>query len=158
MKNNKAGNGGYFTVEAVLILPIALAIILLVMQIWFFRYNRVLQETDTCGVLVRSSHMQDLDAEERAEYVTAELQKRYKDKYIAWNFGEINTSVSKGVLTCNVSAGSGLSPGSFAPWSGGPGSEAVTERSTGTVSEVFIIRSYRKLLGIDEKIKDLSEG
>ena len=157
MKNVNMNNSGYFTVEAVLILPIALAIILLVMQIWFFRYNRLLQENDTCGVLVRSSHMQELNADERASYVVSELQTRYKDKYIAWNFGEISSSDSKGILTCTVTGRSGFSPGWHYPWTDKAESVAVTQKSRRVYSELSIIRNYRKLLGLNEKLSDLSD-
>ncbi len=156
MRKIQSSNSGYFTVEAVLILPIALAIILLVMQIWFFRYNRVLQETDTSAVLVRVGHMQELKPDEKVSYVVSEMQNRYRDKYMAWNFGEIQTSLKNGQIICSVSGSSGFSPGWLSPWGDRAESYAVTSRKRNLVSEQFVIRSYRKLLGVNEKINEYS--
>ena len=42
--NMKTGDhtGGYLTIEAAMIMPVVLGIVILVMRIWFFRYDNVL--------------------------------------------------------------------------------------------------------------------
>lgn len=155
MRKILLSDDGFFTLEAVLVFPVALAIILLVMQIWFFRYNRVLQETDTMQILVHASQMQDMSPEERTSFLVSELQGRYRDKYMAWNFGDISASFSKGKLSCLIRGSGGFSGGGMIPWNVSGGGEAATDRSKNTVSEVFVIRSFRKLLGVEQKVEEL---
>lgn len=137
---------GYFSLEAALILPFVLGVILLVMRIWFFRYDHVLQDMDTCAVVIRASEQTDMTPDEKASYVVSQMQGRYKDAYIAWNFGDLNVKCSGDTVSCITTGSSGYSGGSFV-YSVSGMSEAVSSRSRTSVSEVFVIRTYRKALG-----------
>ena len=95
-------DGGYFTLEAAMILPFALGAVLLVLRIWFYRYDRVLQDMDTSAVVIGAMEQQDLNAEEKASYVVAQMQGRYKEHYISWNFGDISVSCSSDSVSCTV--------------------------------------------------------
>ena len=144
---------GYMSVEAALVLPFAFMITLLVIRLWFFRYDCVLQEMDTAAVVVRALEQQDMTGDEKAEYVISQMQGRYKDHYISWSFGEIHTSCTADSVECSLSGQVSGMPGGIVfgelsdTWS-----SSVT-RSRRSVSEVFVIRTYRKALGLGKEIE-----
>ena len=141
------------SVEAALVLPFAFLITLLVIRLWFFRYDCVLQEMDTAAVVVRALEQQDMTGDEKAEYVISQMQGRYKDHYISWSFGEIHTSCTADSVECSLSGQASVMPGGVVfgelsdTWS-----SSVT-RSRRSVSEVFVIRTYRKALGLGKEIE-----
>lgn len=146
--------GGYFTLEAALVFPVVFGVILLVMQIWFFKYDRVLMTMDATSVVIRAGEQREMSSDELADYVLSEMQNRYKDHYIAWNFGSINISTTSDTVNCTVD-GTGMDiPGGFAFWRIGTSLYATVTRSRTTVSEVFVIRSYRKALGVSLDISE----
>ncbi len=150
--------GGYMTVEAALIMPMALGIVILVLRIWFFRYDRVLQDMDTCGVVVRCTEQQDMDPEERASYIIEQIQGRYKDSYIAWNFGEVSAVCRGDSISCTVTGSSGQIADIAGLWDVPDTLSAETERARTVFPEVFVIRTYRKAPGAGENISSsLSE-
>ena len=144
---------GYMSVEAALVLPFAFMIILLVIRLWFFRYDSVLQEMDTAAVVVRALEQQDMTADEKAEYVISQMQGRYKDHYIAWNFGDLNTSCTADSVECIVSGSALGMPGGliFGELADTWGSSVT--RSRRSVSEVFVIGTYRKALEVGKEIE-----
>lgn len=141
------------SVEAALVLPFAFLITLLVIRLWFFRYDCVLQEMDTAAVVVRALEQQDMTGDEKAEYVISQMQGRYKDHYISWSFGEIHTSCTADSVECSLSGQASGMPGGIVfgelsdTWS-----SSVT-RSRRSVSEVFVIRTYRKATGLGKEIE-----
>ena len=141
------------SVDAALVLPFAFLITLLVLRLWFFRYDCVLQEMDTAAVVVRALEQQDMTGDEKAEYVISQMQGRYKDHYISWSFGEIHTSCTADSVECSLSGQASVMPGGVVfgelsdTWS-----SSVT-RSRRSVSEVFVIRTYRKALGLGKEIE-----
>ncbi|MBO4609473.1 MAG: hypothetical protein J5696_06325 [Lachnospiraceae bacterium] len=144
--------GGYMTIEAAMIMPVVLGIVILVMRIWFFRYDRVLQDMDTCAVTVRCMEQQDMDADERASYVTEQMQGRYKDQYIVWNFGDISVSCTGDSVACTVTGNSGHIAGISGLWDVPDTLSATSERKRTILPETFVIRTYRKALGAGEYI------
>ena len=146
--------GGYMTVEASMILPFSFLIILLVIRLWFFRYDSVLLEMETASAVIDTLERQDLNAEEKAEYAITKMQSRYKDQYISWVFGDMSVSCTSDSVECTLSGRCGSMSGSAVfvelvdAWS-----LSVT-RSRRAVSEVFVIRSFRKALGTENRISD----
>ena len=147
-------DSGYFTLEAALMLPFALGIILLVMRIWFFRYDNVLQDMDTDAVVVRASLQRDMSPEERSAYVISQMQGRYRDSYIAWNFGELNVRCGADNIFCETSgnAGSIASVGVFDNIASF--GTCISSRNRSAPDEVFVIRTYRKVLGAGEALEE----
>ena len=141
------------SVEAALVLPFAFLITLLVIRLWFFRYDCVLQEMDTAAVVVRALEQQDMTGDEKAEYVISQMQGRYKDHYISWSFGEIHTSCTADSVECSLSGqASGMLGGIVFGELSDTWSSSVT-RSRRSVSEVFVIRTYRKATGLGKEIE-----
>ena len=94
---------GYLSVEAAMIMPFVFMIILLVIRLWFFRYDTVLQEMDTAAVVIRTLERQDLNASEKAEFALSNMRGRYKDHYISWIFGDIHVTCTADSVECTVS-------------------------------------------------------
>lgn len=144
--------GGYLTIEAAMIMPVVLGIVILVMRIWFFRYDRVLQDMDTCAVVVRCMEQKDMNADEKAAYIVEQMQGRYKDHYIAWSFGDISASCRGGSVSCSVTGSSGPIARISGLWDVPGSMSATSERERTILSEVFVIRTYRKALEAGEYI------
>ena len=150
--NTRRYRDGYLTIEAAMIMPVVLGIIILVMRIWFFRYDRVLQDMDTCAVVIRCMEQQDLDVEEKASYIIEQMQGRYKEHYIAWNFGDISVLCRGDSVSCTVTGSSGPLAGISGLWDEPDSMSASSERERTILPEVFVIRTYRKALGAGEYI------
>lgn len=144
--------GGYMTIEAAMIMPVVLGVVILVMRIWFFRYDRVLQDMDTCAVVVRCLEQQDMNPDEKASYIVEQMQGRYKEHYIAWNFGDISVSCRGDSISCTATGSSGPIVGISGLWDEPDSMYASSERERTILPEVFVIRTYRKALGAGEYI------
>lgn len=145
---------GYMTVEASMILPFAFLINLLVIRLWFFRYDSVLLEMDTASAVIETLERQDLNAEEKAEYAITKMQSRYRDQYISWVFGDISVSCTSDSVECTLSGRSMSMPGTAVFGELGDEWSLSVTRSRRAVSEVFVIRTFRKALGIESRITD----
>ncbi len=145
---------GYLTVEASMILPFAFLVILLVIRLWFFRYDSVLLEMDTASAVIETLQQQDMNAEEKAEYALTRVQGRYKDQYISWVFGDVSVSCSSDSVECTLSGRCGTMPGTAVFGELGDTWALSVTRSRRAVSEVFVIRTYRKALGTEGRITD----
>lgn len=88
----------YLTVEAVLVMPIVIAGILLVMYLWFFQYDRCLLEIDTNAVALRVSNAEAEDNDERMFLLKKYMNEIYYDKYAAWNQNAANIKIEKGSI------------------------------------------------------------
>ena len=144
---------GYLSVEAALVLPFAFLITLLVIRLWFYRYDSVLQEMDTASVVVRALEQQDMTADEKAEYVISQMQSRYKDHYISWSFGDLHTSCTADSVECTASGQVQGMPGGLIFGELSDMWASSVTRSRRSVSEVFVIRTYRKALGAGKEIE-----
>ena len=86
MKIHRKKIEGYFTVEAAMVLPIVIAVILMIIYMWFFQYNRCLMEQDTAILALRGSILQAEEKEEVFSFVQAQYQERNKEKYRKYCF------------------------------------------------------------------------
>ena len=145
---------GYMSVEASLMLPLSFMVILLVLRLWFFRYDSVLQEMDTAAVVVRTLQQQDLNSEEKAQYAVSQIQNRYKDQYIAWTFGDIRAVCRGNYVECTLCGECGQMPGVSIFGELGEVWQSSVTRTRRIESEVFVIRTYRKVLGAGSAVFD----
>lgn len=87
---------GYFSVEAALILPLVLSVILLIVYLLFFQYNRCLMEQDMGILALRGAVMQVQDNVHRVEQLREMAEEANEGKYLAWEMGEVHLTVGKG--------------------------------------------------------------
>lgn len=81
MSKKKAG--AYMTVEAAMVLPIALGVIVFVIYLLFFQYDRCLLEQNTGILALRACSMQIKDNEERLRLLMEEAEQK-DERYLAW--------------------------------------------------------------------------
>lgn len=90
--------GGYFTVEAALVMPIVLYVIFMILYLLFFQYNRCLLELDMGIFALRGSLAQAETNEDRAELLRKQAMELDEENYIGWQCGKIQWKLEKGTL------------------------------------------------------------
>ncbi|MCM1325800.1 MAG: hypothetical protein NC094_05540 [Bacteroidales bacterium] len=146
MKNTKKVKA-YFTVEAALILPMALGAIVLIMYLWFFQYNRCLLEQDAGILALRGAVTEAADNQKRITLLTEQAEQMDKDKYVAWEDAKTSITIKQGKIQVKKEGllrfpFQGLIPGkSKCVWEAG----AIYENRI--LIPTSVIRYYRKLTG-----------
>lgn len=74
----------YLTVEASVVLPIVIAVILFTIYILFFQYDRCLMEQNSGQLALRGCTMQYADGEELVRRLTTQSQEK-DNRFLAWN-------------------------------------------------------------------------
>lgn len=139
------GMGGYFTVEAAMVLPMVLGVIVLIVYLLFFQYDRCLQEQDMGILALRGSVLQTENQEERASRMRIQVEQVNKEKYIAWEYGTIEWKLEKG--TVNVKQNSYVKfPFGGRNYGSHTWTSTVAYRNQ-ILSPVSFVRNSRKLIG-----------
>ncbi|MBR1703689.1 MAG: hypothetical protein IJ716_17385 [Lachnospiraceae bacterium] len=145
MKKNRMMDG-YFTVEAALLFPFVTGVILLVIYMLFWEYDRCLMEQSTAMLALRGCTLQITEE----KYLAAEVlrQSREDDKpYVAWNLQEAKICV-KGNEFIVSRAGSLKFPFKGLDfWNGGNSWEYEVCYENCRINPVLFIRSFKKLGG-----------
>lgn len=143
----------YFTVEAVMILPIAIGVIILTMYLWFYQYDRLLLDQDAAAIALRSAKGVSVQAgpgtryspAERVTLADNESKRRYKDKYVAWSEETATTSYRRGTIKVEMKGRVIFPFKSFLDfWDGSDMWDVSTQHSSAVRSEILILRTYRK--------------
>lgn len=89
---------GYFTVEAAMIYPIVLCVIICIIYLLFFQYDRCLMEQSAAVLAIRSC---SLPVEQNAEIVSLIMYQASLDdrSYIAWDEAEVSVAVKGNDIT-----------------------------------------------------------
>lgn len=125
---------GYMTVEASMVLPVAFGVIMFVLSLLLYSYDRCLLEQDMSALVVRSEYMDAGTIQEKAQRVNAEVEQLYLEKYV-W----MDVSVPK--LVVKEDAVQIRAEGSFR----GPFFKTVVvERQGLTLSPTFWLRQKNK--------------
>lgn len=88
----------YFTVEAALVFPIAVGVVLFVIYMLLFQYDRCLLEQDM-GAAALWGACQDAEGAVLEEKVRERLAGIYRDKYVAWEITALDALVEKNGFT-----------------------------------------------------------
>lgn len=131
--------GGYFTVEAAMVMPIVLGTIVFIIYLLFFQYNRCLMEQDIGMLAMRGAVLQAENNQERIDKLREHADNLYDEKYIVWESGEIQLKVEKGKLKVEQS-------GTCIGLSDNLG-KADASYENYVLSPISFIRTYRKLMG-----------
>ncbi len=73
---------GYMTVEASFILPMVFGVILFVISLLFYSYDRCLLEQDVMSLVVRSEYLEGDDLQEKRALLEQDIINWYLDKYV----------------------------------------------------------------------------
>jgi len=139
---------GYFTVEAACIYPFVIAVILLVIYLWFFMYDRCLMEQDFAGILVKSAVYQTDESSERSEYMQSQVGSLYDSQYLCWDYEDISTSITGYNVGVSAKGSLEFPFTGLNFWSETNRWEAEREYTGKMYDRIFIIRTYRKLEGL----------
>jgi len=122
-----------------------LAVILLVMYIWFFLYDRCLMEQDYAGIMVKSAVQQEMSLEERFNYAESQIENLYKKQYLCWEWGETGTEIGNGKVTVSISGSLEFPFGGLNFWNDDNIWEADRQYEGKIYNRMFLIRTYRKI-------------
>lgn len=129
---------GYFTVEAALVFPMVLAEIVLVIYLLIFQYDRCLMEQDLGVLALRGMVLQAEDNQDRIQELERQEQSMDTQKYLAWERGELEMKIERGILHVERS---GRMEAMNASW------ESTRDYESHMISPVLLIRSYRRWKG-----------
>ena len=128
----------YFSVEAAMVLSMVLSTIVFLIYLMLFQYNRCLQEQDLGLLVVKSSMLQAQNGEALMNELITCRDGLSMDKYVAWQEQTIELELEGKRLSVS---GSGRMPVFPMEW------EAEAAYEGQVISPVFLIRSYRQLVG-----------
>lgn len=137
----------YFTVEAALVLPIVMGVILLMIYLWFFQYDRCLMEQDAGILALRGTTIEAPNNQERVRLLTKEARQIYGDKYVAWEGGKEAISIQEGKMRVKKAGRLRFPFQGLQFWSGKDVWEAEALYENQLLSPMSIIRNYRKITG-----------
>lgn len=136
---------GYFTVEAAMVFPVAFAIVILVMYLMFFQYNRCLMEQDAGIIALYGAAVTAESNEERIAQVRRKMAEMDEEKYIAWAGDEVKLKLEKGKMVVAVEGGTVIP---FVKSQGGVLTETTFQNSV--FRPASVIRLFRKVMGGEE--------
>ncbi|MBR1930862.1 MAG: hypothetical protein IJ833_05220 [Lachnospiraceae bacterium] len=141
----------YFTVEAALVLPMVLAVVVLIMYIMFFQYDRCLMEQDLGILLVRGIAMDAENTEKRVGNLNLLAEQMDQGKYLMWNHGKIGIRQERGGLSVRQEGNL------FFPFTGwrlnsevSSNWKTIREYDNDLLSPTFFVRSCRKVINLWE--------
>ena len=150
----KRAAGGYFTVEAALLFPFVLGVILLVMYLWFYSYDRCLMEQDCAISLIKSLSAQGVSPEERVNILLEKYGSIDKEEYVGWSPGSAAASYEKGVLSINQSGSVQFPFKGLIFWEGKDVWTAKVSYKGSVIKKMLGIRTYRKINGLIQGVQN----
>ena len=95
-KKRTVSVGGYFTVEASLVLPVVIASIVFIIYVLLYWYDRCLMDQDTAMLAMQAVIREQGTLEETGREVRAWKERNMTDKYVGWQMGELVLTQGKG--------------------------------------------------------------
>ena len=134
----------YLTVEAALVLPVVMGVILLVIYLLFFQYDRCLMEQEAGTLSVRGCALQIEDGEELVRQLSFQFSKSDK-AYLAWDKKDARIRLQKNQVKVECSGGLKFPFQGFALWSGDNIWESSVVYESHRIKPVDFIRNCRKI-------------
>lgn len=89
----------YFTVEAAMVFPIVISVILFVIYMQLFQYNRCLMEQDLGAIALWGSLTDASDTTDLEQKTRTRITEMYRDKYAAWEITALDITLEKNVFS-----------------------------------------------------------
>lgn len=93
----KKWQDAYYSVEAALVFPVVFAVVLFIMGLFLFQYDRCLLEQDMAAQALRAA-MREEEGEELDQKLQVQLSELYRDKYVMWEWLLLEIGVERGVV------------------------------------------------------------
>ncbi len=94
----------YLTVEAALVLPAVFGVILFVVYMLLFQYDRCLMEQDLGAMALWGCSVEAPDEQTLEKMTEERMRAMYKDKYAAWRFTELGGRLERNRFTVSGKA------------------------------------------------------
>lgn len=135
----------YMTVEAAFIFPMAAGMILFIICMLLFQYNRCLMEQDLNAMALWGSCAQESEGETLEAMAGKRMKEMYREKYLGWQFTELEIGLERSRFTAKGTAKLAvLISGGFI-WGHGGSWETKAAYEYGRLSPVTFIRLCRAL-------------
>ncbi|MCI8801026.1 pilus assembly protein [Acetatifactor muris] len=85
----------YLTVEAALVFPIVISVILLIVYMLIFQYDRCLLEQDLGAMALWGSRVETSSGVSMEELTRQRMAAMYRDKYAAWKITVLDASLER---------------------------------------------------------------
>ena len=138
--------GAYLTIEAALVLPMVLGVILLVIYLLFFQYDRCLMEQNVGKLAMRGCTLQIADSKQIVASVVAQ-SRQADERFIAWEFGDIKVTIKGNCVRVERSGELEFPFKRFVFWKTDSTWESRIVCESHRVEPVEFIRNYRKIMG-----------
>ena len=89
---------GYFTVEAALVFPFVMGVVIFIIYILFFQYDRCLMEQSAGTLAMRCCTLQTRDREELVQTIYVQAQTDDKG-YVAWDMQDTEIQAKENYFT-----------------------------------------------------------
>lgn len=143
--NKKAS--AFFSVEAAMILPLAIGAILMAVGLFVFQYDRCLMEQDLAAQAFKAATVEAGTGEELTEKLRQQAAGLYRNKYVAWDILMLEIRMKRGIAQA---AGKGEFrfpvPG-WNFWNRENVWSVQSEYKAHRISPVSFIRNFRRLKG-----------
>lgn len=140
----------YFTVEAALVLPVVISILLFIIYILFYQYDRCLLEQDMGAMALWGSLEEADDAGELQTKAEKRMRELYREKYMAWNFAELEAGLEQNRFSAKGAGSLTFPLSGWNFWGGGNVWGARAEYGYTRLSPVTFIRLCHKFMGGEE--------
>ena len=144
-------HNAYFTVEAALVLPLVISVMLLVTYLFCFQYDRCLLEQDMGGLALWSSATASGYTEDTKDLnmlLTQRATDVYQGKYVAWKNTNVEIRLEKNQISVSGSGELTFPIPEWNLWNDSSRWETKINFQNSRRSPVFYIRQYRKLKGL----------
>lgn len=136
----------YFTVEAVLILPITFGIYLMIIYGMFFQYDRCMLEQELATLAMKGTVL----SAESNEEIIKELQKLAsemdRNKFLTFQYEYLSAKINQNKLIIEGNGQIRMPFEMLRKWVQGESLQIKTSYTNHRISPVMIIRTCRKLL------------
>ena len=146
MRGKKRETGAYLTIEAALVMPIVLAVIVFVVYMLFFQYDRCLMEQNAGVMAMRGCTLQIPDKEERLLKMQ-EMPLQKDEKYLAWEMLKPTITLKGNKILLEQSGQLKFPFAGLLSWQGKDVWESSIRFENNRIRPVEFIRNCRKVLG-----------
>ena len=134
---------GYFTVEAAILFPFVMGVVLLVIYLLFFQYDRCLMEMSAAVLSMRGCTLQVTNAKDMVAEIAR--QGRKEDKvYVAWEMPEAKIQLKGNVVAVSREGNLKFPFRGLDFWNGGSSWSGEVSFQSHRIKPTIFIRNYRK--------------
>jgi len=135
----------FFSVEAAMVMPLAIAAILLAVSLFILQYDRCLTEQDMAAQTLKAAAVEAATTEELNEKIQMQTAGLYRNKYVAWDVIMLEVKMKKGIIeaVCEGKFRFPIPDWNF--WNGEKIWTVRTEYKAHRINPVTFIRNCRKV-------------